>query len=166
MWRDYTIKELYQKNLKKYMQPHNARTGLARRNPKMHKENHPMRMTVSMIDNPTHIIADIAEKQLRSHVEKLPSYVKDTTPFFKRLESLKHNLPENTILFCMDVKSLYPSVPRKETLQACQKALDNRLDKSIPSAEVLNMISIVLENNYFTFVDKNYKQNNGTANRI
>ena len=83
--------------------------------------------------------------------------------FLKRLESLKHNLPENTILFCMDVKSLYPSVPRKETLEACQKALDNRLDKSIPTAEVLNMINIVLENSYFTFVDKNYKQNDGTA---
>ncbi|MGH0131312.1 UNVERIFIED_CONTAM: hypothetical protein FKN15_045536 [Acipenser sinensis] len=118
-------KGIISKELKKYMQPHNARTGLARGNPKMHKENHPMRMIVSTIDNPTHIIAEIAEKQLRSHVEKLPSYVKDTTQFLKRLESLKHNLPENTILFCMDVKSLYPNVPHKETLEACQKALDD-----------------------------------------
>ncbi|MGH0138568.1 UNVERIFIED_CONTAM: hypothetical protein FKN15_072990 [Acipenser sinensis] len=86
-------KGIISKELKKYMQPHNARTGLARGNPKMHKENHPMRMIVSTIDNPTHIIAEIAEKQLRSHVEKLPSYVKDTTQFLKRLESIKHNLP-------------------------------------------------------------------------
>ncbi|XP_058872877.1 uncharacterized protein LOC117966565 isoform X1 [Acipenser ruthenus] len=40
-------KGIISKELKKYMQPNNARTGLARGNPKMHKENHPLRMIVS-----------------------------------------------------------------------------------------------------------------------
>lgn len=62
MQRDYTIKALYQKNFKKYMQPHNARTDLARGNPKMHKENHPMRMIVSAIDNPAQIIFGMFKK--------------------------------------------------------------------------------------------------------
>ena len=49
----------------------------------------------------------------------------------------------------MDVKGLYPSVPKKEGLDACKQALDNRPNPSIPTTDVLSMIRLVLENNIF-----------------
>ncbi len=63
----------------------------------------------------------------------------------------------------MDVKSLYPSVPKTEGLKACQEALDKRPNQSIPSSEVLSMIKLVLENNNFSFNGKSYLQVDGTA---
>jgi hypothetical protein len=63
----------------------------------------------------------------------------------------------------MDVKGLYPSVPKKEGLDACKQALDNRPNPSIPTTDVLSMIRLVLENNNFSFNGKHYLQVEGTA---
>ncbi|XP_058872875.1 uncharacterized protein LOC117966563 isoform X1 [Acipenser ruthenus] len=152
------------KELKNDMLPQNPRTGLVRGNPKMHKDKPPMRMIVSTTDNPTYIIAEIAEKQLQPHVESLPSYVKDTTQFLKRMTRIKTKLAENAILFCMDVKSLNPSVPRHEALEPCKEALDNGKEKAIiPTGEILNMTKAGLENCCFTLFNKSSKQNDGTV---
>jgi hypothetical protein len=63
----------------------------------------------------------------------------------------------------MDVKGLYPSVPKKEGLDACKQALNNRPNPSIPTTDVLSMIRLVLENNNFSFNGKHYLQVEGTA---
>jgi hypothetical protein len=49
------------------------------------------------------------------------------------LNSIEQKLPGDSILFCMDVKGLYPGVPKKEGLDACKQALDNRPNPSIPT---------------------------------
>jgi isopentenyl phosphate kinase len=36
-----------------------------------------------------------------------------------KLNSIEQKLPGDSILFCMDVKGLYPSVPKQEGLDAC-----------------------------------------------
>jgi hypothetical protein len=63
----------------------------------------------------------------------------------------------------MDVMGLYPSVPKKEGLDACKQALDNRPNPSIPTTDVLSMIRLVLENNNFSFNGKHYLQVEVTA---
>jgi hypothetical protein len=63
----------------------------------------------------------------------------------------------------MDVKGLYPGVPKKEGLDACKQALDNRPNPSIPTTDVLSMIRLVLENKNFSFNGKHYLQVEGTA---
>ena len=93
----------------------------------------------------------------------LPSYIQDTTDFINKLNSIEQKLPGDSILFCMDVKGLYPSVPKKEGLDACKQALDNRPNPSIPTTDVLSMIRLVLENNNFSFNGKHYLQVEGTA---
>jgi hypothetical protein len=42
----------------------------------------------------------------------------------------------------MDEKGLYPSVPKKEGLDACKQALDNRPNPSIPTTDVLSNSAI------------------------
>ena len=63
----------------------------------------------------------------------------------------------------MDVKELYPSIPRKEGLDACREALIVRGDQSMPTEEVLKLIELVLDNNNFQFEDSHYLQIDGTA---
>lgn len=63
----------------------------------------------------------------------------------------------------MDVKALYPSVPRKEARIAARKALDKRSDPITDTDTILEMMDFVLNNNGFQFNDKNYVQIEGTA---
>ena len=80
-----------------------------------------------------------------------------------KLEKVKLSIPENALLFTMDVKSLYPSIPRTESLEACYEALENRTNKDIPTEAVLTLIKTVLENNVFQFNNQNFIQVDGTA---
>ena len=66
-------------------------------------------------------------------------------------------------MFAMDVKTLYPSIPRQKGMEACKEALDKRTDKRIPADATMLMIQTVLENNIFTFNGKSYLQMTGTA---
>ena len=162
------VKELFNKGLiddklKQYMMPNNTRAGVVKANPKMHKENNPMRIIVSSLNHPTEKIAEVAEKELGEWVENLPSYIKDTTDFLKKIVELKDSLPEDAILFTMDVKSLYPSIPKLEALQACKIALDHRTNKEIPTEAIMTLIQTVLDYNIFKFNETNYIQIDGTA---
>ena len=135
-------------------------------NPKLHKEGALLRAIISGRGHATQGIAEIAESELSAHVEGQPSYVRDTTDFINKVRDLK--LPSSTelkpILFCMDVRKLYPSVPRNEGLAACKEALDSRVDPAIPSNEVLKMIELVLDNNNFNVGGSgHFIQVNGTA---
>ena len=103
------------------MLPRNVSQGSVKGNPKMHKENAPLRLIISGINHLTENISEFAEKELEQHVRTLPSYIQDTTDFINKLNSIEQKLPRDSILFCMDVKGLYPSVPKKEGLDACKQ---------------------------------------------
>ena len=104
-------------------------------------------------------MAEVVEHELMENVCNLKSYIKDTTELLRKLNKIPQPLPGNSIMFCLDVKALYPSVPRKEARIACEKALQKRQKPSIPTVCVLNMLDLVLENNHFGF-------NEGHSNRI
>ena len=135
-------------------------------NPKLHKEGAPLRAIISGRGHATQGIAEIAESELNAHVVGQPSYVRDTTDFINKVRNVK--LPTSTeikpILFCMDVRKLYPSVPRREGIEACREALDSRVDPTIPTDEVIKMIELVLDNNNFSVRgSEHFMQVNGTA---
>ena len=101
--------------------------------------------------------------ELAENVRNLNSYIKDTTDFLRKLSEIQQPLPKGAIMFCFDVKALYPSVPRKEARTACEKALQGRTNKSLTTECVLDMLDLALENNNFSFNDKHYIQREGTA---
>ena len=110
-------------DMKAYMFPRYPRAARLKGNPKLHKENKPLRTIVSGISTPTECIAEVAEKELNEFVIASSSYVRDTTDFLNKLNEVQEPLPENSIIFTMDVEKLYPSVPKIEGLKACEKAL-------------------------------------------
>ena len=125
-----------------------------------------MRVIVSGRGHATEGIAALAEGELKSHVEAQPSYIKDTTDFLRKVNDIRLPNDKNCplLLFCMDVCKLYPSVPKQEGLAACKKALDSRQNPRIPTADVMDMIELILENNNFSLgSSKHYVQINGTA---
>ena len=107
-------------------------------------------------------MAEIAEKELESFVVSSSSYVKDTTDFLNKVPQIGA-VTDQTILFTMDVVTLYPSIPQKEGIQACKEGLNLRSSQNIPTEAVIQTIQLVLENNIFDFNNRHYKQTDGTA---
>jgi len=151
------------KDLEKHMTIKTVSAGKLKGNPKIHKPSRPMRTIVSSRNHPTEGIAKLAEVELKKGVEKLPSFIRDTTHFLNRLRQVRQPLPSDVLLFTMDVKGLYPNVPRVEARLACKQILDKRLSPTVPTERVLEMIDVVLENNNFRFGSQNYTQTEGTA---
>jgi hypothetical protein len=73
------------------------------------------------------------------------------------------DLPDNTLLFTMDVKSLYTNIPNQEGLRAVAKALSDDPDLPIPARCILQCLKFALEKNNFEFNDQHYQQVGGTA---
>lgn len=136
--------------------------GKVQGNPKLHKPGNPMRLIVNGRNHPTSQVARFVEDQLTNHVRSLPSFVQDSTDFIRKLEKIQTPLPPNCIIFCMDVKALYPSVPRKEAREAVMLALNNG-DQHFSTSMTLELMDFALENNNFQFNGKNFLQIEGTA---
>ena len=162
------VKDLHKKGfiddmVKQYMMPNIAEQGKVKANPKIHKTNIPLRTIISSINHPTAKLAEVAEHELDEWVKDLPTYIQDTTHFLNRLEQIKKTLPQKYIMFTMDVRKLYPSIPQREGIEACREALEKRKNKSIPTQAVIDMMKVVLENNIFEFGEDKYLQTEGTA---
>ena len=69
------------------------------------------------------------------------------------MEKLKHlgKAPSNAILVTADVVGLYPSIPHEAGLEALYEKLEERVEKKIPSSDLVNMDEFVLKNNNFKF---------------
>ena len=153
--------------VKKYLWPSEIQPGKLQANPKIHKKIHkkefPIRTIVNGRNHPTEKMAELVESQLEENVKSLPSYIQDTTDFLNKISTIQQPLPDNTLIFCMDVKGLYPNVPRQQAKIAVTKALEKRKNHLIPTTDVIYMMDTVLQNNNFSFNGRHYLQKEGTA---
>ena len=108
-------------------------------------------------------MAEVAESELNEFVVADPSYIRKTSAFILKLKEVNEPLPENCLLFCFDVCKLYPSVPRKEGIEACREALDSRSNPLIDTENTIRMIETVLENNVFELGNNQFIQTEGVA---
>ena len=67
------------------------------------------------------------------------------------------------MLCTVDVVGLYPSIPHGEGLEAIREALDRRENPDVATDTLVGLASLVLENNYFEFNDRFYRQKFSTA---
>lgn len=61
------------------------------------------------------------------------------------------------------MKALYPSIPRQEAREVIAKVLNQRQKKEVDTNTILQIMDAVLENNNFSFNNKQYIQTEGTA---
>ena len=57
---------------------------------------------------------------------------------------------------------LYPHIPHCEGLEALKKAINDG-EVEIPSEHLLNLAKLILDNNYFDFDERVYRQKLGAA---
>ena len=93
----------------------------------------------------------------------------DSTDVLNRLEGLVGIL-ERSIICTMDVIGLYPHIPHedglrnvREIVEECSGIPDICEDFDLTVDDVINLAWVILENNYFEFNGKIYRQKLGTA---
>ena len=130
--------------------------------PKIHKAGNPGRPIVSANGHPTEKISEFVDLHLQPHVQNLPSYLQDTTDFFRKQDSLGP-LPADTLLVSMDVTSLYTNLPPQDGIQACEEVWETRTNKDPPTETLIKLLTLVLKCNNFESNGKHYLQVQGTA---
>ena len=58
---------------------------------------------------------------------------------------------------------LYPGIPHDTGLRVLYEKLEERSDRKVPSADLVDMAEFVLKNNFFKFDSKVKQQTSGTA---
>ena len=128
--------------------------------PKIHKNVQPPpgRPVISSNGAPTERISQFVDFFLQPFVSKNRSYIKDTNDFLLKLQALG-KLPENTILFSLDVVSLYTNIPTEMGLKWIENFLsDHRPEGSKPSNEMLiKLLEFILTCNDFELVNSFFK---------
>jgi hypothetical protein len=104
----------------------------------------------------TENISEFIGFHLRPVVENLSSHMKDTTDYLKKMENL--TIPENTTLVTMDVTSLCAKIPHDDGIDACRKIWEQRTVQEPPTECLVEMLTLVLENNNFTLDGNHYLQ--------
>jgi hypothetical protein len=154
------------KELKGYFLAKDRRPGHVQGNPKVHKTNNPLRLIINGRHDATENIAEFVENELSENVSNLPSFIKDSTDFLNKLDYIPQPLPYNTIMFCLDVKALYPSVPREEAKRACRMALDKRPNHNLPHRRRLKINRYSFRKQYIFLQQQPIRTNRRYGNRI
>ena len=120
-----------------------------------------IRPIVSSCESITERISQFVDRWLQPYVQRLPSYVKDTTELINQIEQLK--LPTNCYLASIDVSSLYTNIPHKEGIQNVLHFLTNHEERykhpEQSNPEILGeLMNLVLKNNVFEFNEQFYLQ--------
>ena len=130
--------------------------------PKVHKDGNPGRPIISAINTATTNIARYVDHHLQPLAEALPSFVKDTGAFLRKVKATR-NVPRDAILVTMDVGSLFTNIPHNEGINTVARALERRNNPTIPSRVIIKFLSHVLNLNNFSFNDRHFLQKKGCA---
>ena len=149
-----------------YLYVSKERTSLFYMLPKIHKNRvkPPGRPIVSGNGCPTERISQFVDFFLQPTVKTLPSYVKDTTDFLKKLENFT-DIPPGSFLVTMDVSSLYTNIPNLEGIEAAKLALINAGHHGFKPtiSSLCTLLEKVLTMNNFDFAGRHFLQVGGTA---
>ena len=129
---------------------------------KIHKTDTPGCPIVSSIHSHSSRISEFVDIQLEPIVNNIKSHIKDTIDFINKIETIQ-NIPKDTILVTMDVKSLFTQIPHTEGTNAVAGAIENAKNTNISNRVILKLLSLTLHLNNFEFNGKHYLQKKGSS---
>ena len=129
---------------------------------KIHKQETPIRPVVSYSNTPLRQIAVKLNNMLRNLTNFKPKYsVKNSIDLSVKLKNI--TLPENTILASFDVSNMFSNIPNEECVKIITKKLKNNNVNPVIEQEILELLTLCINGNYFKFQDQFYKQTDGLA---
>jgi len=140
----------------------NPRTPILYGLPKIHKLNSPIRPVVSFINSPCYNLSAWLNSVLREVTNFNSEYsTKNSIKLTNFLKTVK--IQPSSKLISLDVKNLFPSIPPDDCLNLVRGLL---LKTSLPRLiidDLLNLLRVVLDQNFFLFNNKIFKQVSGLA---
>ena len=127
--------------------------------PKIHKTPMGCRPIVSSINAPTTGLSKWLTHMLTPIATQIQSYVRDSDTLQGEITQL--TVETTDILYTFDVDNMYTSIPIEEALHAVRWFL-TRMQHPLSNL-LLYGLRIVLEYNFFTYGDSNWKQLRGLA---
>ena len=137
--------------------------------PKDHKPSIPLRPVISGCDGPTEKTSCLLERILKQLLQFVPTHLWNTQDFLNRIRShsVRHGVPEGTILFSIDVVNLYGSIPVAEAIEAATEKLTAHLREvntfGLTPEDVKTLLEQCLNENVFSFNGDHYRQRLGIA---
>ena len=135
--------------------------------PKVHKSSWPNpcmppgRPIVSDCSSVSRSCASFVEFFLAPIARQLPSYVRDSMHVISLIKNF--SLPDDALLFSLDVVSLYTNIPHEEGISCCGRAFLRFPDPRRPDLTLLSMLRVILTSNDFVFNGERFLQTHGTA---
>ena len=134
--------------------------------PKLHKENCPMRPIISNIGTITRPLSGWLASLLSPYMGTISSaHVKNSIELKARLQDFATTHSTNIVrLGSLDVVSLFTRVPTDKVIEFVGRKIDEKsINVPIPKNCFLDLLRLCVENNYFQFNDKFYKQKFGIS---
>ena len=91
-----------------------------------------------------------------------PPYIKNTSDFLHKLKPITE-VPKNSHLVTLDVKSLYTSIPNSEGIKAEKISHENFTKKIIATKVTTTFLALILTLKNFIFNSKHFLQTKGCA---
>jgi hypothetical protein len=136
--------------------------------PKVHKTPMKTRPVVSCVGSFNEIASKWLDYKLAKVVHLCPSYTKDSYQILDEIKALG-NLPPNARIFTADAVSMYTNIDASHGIETIGKWLElhrseiNKIDIDFHFDLVIQLLTIVMNNNVFQFDDCWFHQQNGTA---
>ena len=147
--------------------PKNKDTRNFRLLPKLHKklwlDPHmpPSRPIVSDSGSISRNVADLIDFFLKPLCATLPSHLRDSSHFIAILRQTP--VSHSTLLFTLDVESLYTCIPIDDGIRAVSRAFLQNPDSSRPDLTLLSLLRLTLSTNNFFFDGQEWLQIHGVA---
>lgn len=131
--------------------------------PKIHKLNVPIRPVVSYCNSPCYKLSVWLNQLLLSLTNfKSPFAIKNSSQLAQTLNN--QHVPNSAFLVSFDVTNLFPSIPANECSPLIKKLLLQTTDVPLIHVDnICTLVNLVLDQNFFIFDNKFYKQNSGLA---
>lgn len=129
---------------------------------KVHKTPVKTRPIVPTIGFITSRISCLLDDWLKPIVDRIPTIIKSTNHLIHYLKT--HKFPKHVSLASRDVTALYPSIPLQKGLDMVSEIIveyNSKYNLGLKTDLIIELLRLVLNNNYFTYNDVMYLQTDG-----
>lgn len=128
--------------------------------PKLHKENIPIRPVVSYNSSPTYKIEKKLSQIFKEKTKFQAKYsLKNTQDLVNKIKDIE--IPENAKLVSFDVVNLFTNIPVLKLKIKIKEILESKNLNQTEISEIYDVLEKCINNNYFQFNQKLYIQNQG-----
>ncbi|CAF5049984.1 unnamed protein product, partial [Rotaria sp. Silwood1] len=130
--------------------------------PKLHKNNAPMRIVTCSRDTITSALSHFAYNMIKELRTTLSGAIYNTSSFVRNISNIK--LSQDDYLASLDIQDLYTNIPVNKAIDiTLERLIECKKLESLPftTTDIKDLLNLCLKNSYFQFNDKFYKQKTG-----